>query len=239
MIQGLPGLDPRSRFQAAALGQRHRSKNTDIVMLITPHVVRTHELTSTDLGSIYIGTQQNVGLGRAAAADCAAWPRRPALRGRRSGHAAASPTSRRTLRREACASRRRRSTRRNAAGAARHVAGARHGQPVATSPAPGLPPPPRDTRRRRRCRRRDADADTHRRRRRPRGAAADGSVTRAESSADGAPPVSRRPRRRPPRRRSSCRHRGRRFRSLVGRTPMPVSINNASRVSVVTLDDYL
>ena len=32
-------------------------------MLITPHVVRTHELTSTDLGSIYIGTQQNVGLG--------------------------------------------------------------------------------------------------------------------------------------------------------------------------------
>src|SRR5262249_57041629 len=37
-------------------------KNSDIVMLITPHIVRTHELTPTDVGSIYIGTQSNVGL---------------------------------------------------------------------------------------------------------------------------------------------------------------------------------
>jgi hypothetical protein len=32
-------------------------------MLLTPHIVRTHELTVEDLSSIYIGTQQNVGLG--------------------------------------------------------------------------------------------------------------------------------------------------------------------------------
>ncbi len=35
---------------------------TDIVMLLTPHIVRTHELTAEDLVPIYIGTQQNVGL---------------------------------------------------------------------------------------------------------------------------------------------------------------------------------
>jgi general secretion pathway protein D len=38
-------------------------QDTDIVMLITPHIVRDHELTPADVGSIYIGTQQNVGLG--------------------------------------------------------------------------------------------------------------------------------------------------------------------------------
>ena len=38
-------------------------EQTDIVMLLTPHIVRTHELTVDDLAPIYIGTQQNVGLG--------------------------------------------------------------------------------------------------------------------------------------------------------------------------------
>ena len=32
-------------------------------MLLTPHIVRTHELTAEDLSPIFIGTQQNVGLG--------------------------------------------------------------------------------------------------------------------------------------------------------------------------------
>ena len=36
--------------------------DTDIVMLITPHIVRDHELTAQDVGSVYIGTQANVGL---------------------------------------------------------------------------------------------------------------------------------------------------------------------------------
>ncbi len=62
-IQGLPGLIHVPGFKQALSGNDIDIKNTDIVMLITPHVVRTHELTSTDLGSIYIGTQQNVGLG--------------------------------------------------------------------------------------------------------------------------------------------------------------------------------
>ncbi len=37
-------------------------EQTDIVMLLTPHIVRTHELTVDDLAPMYIGTQQNVGL---------------------------------------------------------------------------------------------------------------------------------------------------------------------------------
>jgi general secretion pathway protein D len=36
---------------------------TDIVMLLTPHIVRTHELTVDDVSPIFIGTQSNVGLG--------------------------------------------------------------------------------------------------------------------------------------------------------------------------------
>jgi general secretion pathway protein D len=35
----------------------------DIVMLLTPHIVRTHEITEEDLKPIYIGSQQNLGVG--------------------------------------------------------------------------------------------------------------------------------------------------------------------------------
>ncbi len=33
-------------------------RQTDIVMLLTPRIVRSHELTARDLGNIYIGTQR-------------------------------------------------------------------------------------------------------------------------------------------------------------------------------------
>jgi general secretion pathway protein D len=36
---------------------------TDLVMLLTPRIVRTHELTAQDLAAIYIGTSTNLGLG--------------------------------------------------------------------------------------------------------------------------------------------------------------------------------
>jgi general secretion pathway protein D len=36
---------------------------TDIVMLLTPRLVRSHELSQQDVSPIYIGTQQNLGLG--------------------------------------------------------------------------------------------------------------------------------------------------------------------------------
>jgi len=35
---------------------------TDIVMLMTPRIVRTHELTQLDVNPIFVGTQQNLGL---------------------------------------------------------------------------------------------------------------------------------------------------------------------------------
>lgn len=52
----VPGL--RSLFGAT----NDVIEQTDIVMLLTPHIVRTHELTVDDLAPMYIGTQQNVGL---------------------------------------------------------------------------------------------------------------------------------------------------------------------------------
>ncbi len=36
---------------------------TDVVMLLTPRIVRTHELSQQDISPIYIGTQQNLTLG--------------------------------------------------------------------------------------------------------------------------------------------------------------------------------
>jgi general secretion pathway protein D len=38
-------------------------QQTDLVMLLTPRIVRTHELTPQDLAPIYIGTSTNLGLG--------------------------------------------------------------------------------------------------------------------------------------------------------------------------------
>ena len=37
-------------------------KQTDIVMLLTPRIIRTHELRASDLSPIYIGTQSNMAL---------------------------------------------------------------------------------------------------------------------------------------------------------------------------------
>src|SRR6185503_12098398 len=37
-------------------------KQTDIVMLLTPRIIRTHDLSARDLSPIYIGTQSNMSL---------------------------------------------------------------------------------------------------------------------------------------------------------------------------------
>lgn len=63
ILTGFPGI-MRAPILRALFGQSSDEVNqSDIVMLMTPHIVRTHELTVEDLSSIYIGTQQNVGLG--------------------------------------------------------------------------------------------------------------------------------------------------------------------------------
>jgi general secretion pathway protein D len=60
--QGLPGIMRIPGIKQLFSGNEDSSQDTDIVMLITPHIVRSHELTSEDVGSIFIGTQANVGL---------------------------------------------------------------------------------------------------------------------------------------------------------------------------------
>ncbi|MBE3032392.1 MAG: hypothetical protein IMZ74_04245, partial [Actinobacteria bacterium] len=63
ILNGFPGVT-RVPVLRSLFGQTTDEVNqSDIVMLLTPHIVRTHELTAEDLAPIYIGTQSNVGLG--------------------------------------------------------------------------------------------------------------------------------------------------------------------------------
>jgi general secretion pathway protein D len=62
ILTGFPGV-MRLPVLRSLFGQTtDEIAQTDIVMLLTPHIVRTHELTVDDLAPIYIGTQTNVGL---------------------------------------------------------------------------------------------------------------------------------------------------------------------------------
>ena len=62
-LRGFPGLLRLPVFKQFLSDNDQSIEQTDIVMLLTPHIVRTHELTAEDLSPIYIGTQQNLGLG--------------------------------------------------------------------------------------------------------------------------------------------------------------------------------
>jgi type II secretory pathway component GspD/PulD (secretin) len=61
-LRGFPGILRLPVFKQFLSDNDQQIEQTDIVMLLTPHIVRTHELTAEDLAPIYIGTQQNVGL---------------------------------------------------------------------------------------------------------------------------------------------------------------------------------
>ena len=61
-LKGIPGL-----MNVPILGRLFSSNDqsvttTDIVMLLTPRIVRGHELTQQDLSPIHIGTQGNIGV---------------------------------------------------------------------------------------------------------------------------------------------------------------------------------
>ncbi|HEY0872723.1 MAG TPA: cohesin domain-containing protein [Vicinamibacterales bacterium] len=63
LLTGFPGL-MKVPVLRSLFGQSQDEVNqSDIVMLLTPRIIRTHELTAEDLAPIYIGTQANVGLG--------------------------------------------------------------------------------------------------------------------------------------------------------------------------------
>jgi hypothetical protein len=61
-LRGFPGLLRLPVFRQFLSDNDQAIEQTDIVMLLTPHIVRTHELTADDVAPIYIGTQQNIGL---------------------------------------------------------------------------------------------------------------------------------------------------------------------------------
>ena len=61
-LRGFPGVLRLPVFKQFLSDNDQQIEQTDIVMLLTPHIVRTHELTADDLAPIYIGTQQNIGL---------------------------------------------------------------------------------------------------------------------------------------------------------------------------------
>jgi type II secretory pathway component GspD/PulD (secretin) len=62
-LQGFPGAIHVPILKQLFSANDNSTTTTDIVMLLTPHIVRTHEITDTDLAPIYIGSQQNLGVG--------------------------------------------------------------------------------------------------------------------------------------------------------------------------------
>lgn len=63
IIESLPGLS-RLPVLGSLFGNRDTTNDqTDIIMVITPRIVRSHDLTPSDLRPMYIGTGQNFGAG--------------------------------------------------------------------------------------------------------------------------------------------------------------------------------
>lgn len=62
-LRGVPGVLRLPVLKQLLADNDSQVSQTDIVMLLTPRIVRTHQLTQEDLNPIYIGTQQNIGLG--------------------------------------------------------------------------------------------------------------------------------------------------------------------------------
>lgn len=62
-VSGVPGAIHVPVLKQLFSGNSEETKTSDIVMLLTPHVVRSHEITQTDLAPIYIGSQGNLNLG--------------------------------------------------------------------------------------------------------------------------------------------------------------------------------
>jgi general secretion pathway protein D len=62
-LTGFPGLLRLPVLQQLFGSTDSNVRQTDIVMLLTPRIVRSHELTAADLAPIYIGPQSNFSLG--------------------------------------------------------------------------------------------------------------------------------------------------------------------------------
>lgn len=62
-LRGFPGIMRLPLLQQLFADNDSNIRQTDIVMLLTPRIVRSHQLTSADLRPIYIGTQSNMAVG--------------------------------------------------------------------------------------------------------------------------------------------------------------------------------
>jgi general secretion pathway protein D len=62
LLSGFPFLLKLPVIKQLFSNNDNSATQTDIVMLLTPRIVRTHELTPADIGPIRIGTQANLGL---------------------------------------------------------------------------------------------------------------------------------------------------------------------------------
>jgi general secretion pathway protein D len=61
-LRGVPGLLRLPLLNKLLASNDNEIKTSDIIMLLTPRIVRTQEITAGDLSPIFIGTQQNLGL---------------------------------------------------------------------------------------------------------------------------------------------------------------------------------
>jgi general secretion pathway protein D len=62
-LRGFPGILRVPLLQQLFADNDTNIRQTDIVMLLTPRIVRSHQLTANDLSPIYIGTQSNMAVG--------------------------------------------------------------------------------------------------------------------------------------------------------------------------------
>ena len=61
-LSGIPGIVNIPVLRSLFAANNKTIAQTDIVMLLTPRIVRTHELTPQELGPLFIGTSNNLGL---------------------------------------------------------------------------------------------------------------------------------------------------------------------------------
>jgi len=61
-LSGFPGAIHVPVLSQLFSANDQQIDQTDIVMLLTPHIIRSHDITEDDLKPIYIGSQQNLGL---------------------------------------------------------------------------------------------------------------------------------------------------------------------------------
>jgi general secretion pathway protein D len=61
-VKGFPGLVHLPVFKQLFSSNNNQLTQNDIVMLLTPHIIRSHELTQSDVSPIYIGTSSNMGV---------------------------------------------------------------------------------------------------------------------------------------------------------------------------------